>query len=701
MREDVLCAVSSKWSGCVGGVQRRGASSEGTYSVCTDGHAYLVALYRSFDMAPLLTRVPVVIVGGGPVGLTLSSLLSKYGVRSMLVERAPQTPTHPKAHFINTRTMEIFRLLGVHNKVYEAMAPVEHWRRFRYCTSLLGPNNELGQTDHFSPNLPAAFLKMDRNSPCRVANLPQSRLTQILWDHASEMAKMNENFASSLHFGTEVKSITESEDTIQVNVRTVGAQRGVEATAVECDVLVGADGASSLVRHEMGILMKGQPELQFLMNVHFFSPSLWPRLKDRAGMLYFVFNPSAVVVLIAHDLERGEWVAQIPYFPPQQSPDDFDEGACRRILNAAIGGSGEEDIQIRSIHPWTMGAEIAERFQSASGRVSLVGDAAHQFPPSGGFGMNTGIQDAHNLAWKIAKTMQNSSGMGWDADLLRTYEAERKPIAEANSALSMYNFDSAMRIPSALGLSPKAANAVSKLLAKSPASILPRRMQRGLLESVMSVGLQQINVFGPNANNPASRFCMDRVQAILKEGRGLHLLFPAYELGFTYAHANSRGALGTDDAPDATPQPAALVPGESHEYEPSTAPGARFPHFPVRVDGTEVRVLSSLDFVGEDTRCALWFDAASAPLDWAEIDAEERLGWRLVPFTFAPHEETETTLGTSVYISDAAEDGGTSFDTSSLSGLAVLVRPDGHVGWRGRLGGNFEESQMWKSLANM
>lgn len=229
--------------------------------------------------------------------------------------------------------------------------------------------------------------------------------------------------------------------------------------------------------------MDGAPAMQHLINIHFAAPRLAAHLlaSGRAAMLYFVFNPAVVAVIVAHDLRSGEFVAQVPFFPPLQSPADFGRARCLELLQAAAGGSSsasgggfasaapprladDPGFEIREVRPWTMTAQVAAAYDgggastAGAGRVLLAGDAAHRFPPAGGFGMNTGIQDAHNLAWKLAAVLK---GRAAAAPLLRSYGAERRPVATANAALSVRNWGAAVRVPGALGLHPRAAEALN------------------------------------------------------------------------------------------------------------------------------------------------------------------------------------------------------------------------------------------------
>lgn len=475
--------------------------------------------------------VPVLIVGGGPVGLTLSILLSRLGVDSLLVERRASPTTHPQAHFINNRTMEVFRpLLGLEKAITRAQPPLDDWRHFVYCTHMLG-GVELGRVDHFAEEKEERERKWeddhntgaknkttdfgrssddasrfgggatmsprgadaDAVSPTTVAHFSQHRLVPLLMARAvAAHPRGREGFAAA----TTCVGVEQDDDGVTAELRPAarvgeggdeggGVSDGDGAVSeggpppppssfVRCSHLVAADGASSAVRSLAGVGMTGAPAMQHLINIHFTSASLASALRrsDKAAMLYFVFNPDVVAVVVAHDLrDDGEFVAQVPYFPPLQSLEaDFSREECLRLVRAAAtgarAGAGDSaavlaDVRVRSVRSWTMSAEVADVF--ARGRVVLCGDAAHRFPPAGGFGMNTGVQDAHNLAWKLAALRP---GGGGGAGLLATYEDERRPVAAGNTRLSVSNFHQVLRIPAALGLPPAAAAALTQAVGR-------------------------------------------------------------------------------------------------------------------------------------------------------------------------------------------------------------------------------------------
>ncbi|KAL0022974.1 hypothetical protein WJX79_000687 [Trebouxia sp. C0005] len=361
-----------------------------------------------------IQHFPVLIAGAGPTGLTLSILLGKLGLPSLVVDRSSGLPNHPQAHFINNRSMEIFRPLD---------------------------------------GLAAELITFRAHS---------------------------RGGQDGIRFGHQLQHFQQSPDGV---ICSVSPSQG-SPYQVQADYLIAADGASSRVRKQLGIDMVGEAAMQHLVNIHFFSKDLWHHVKDRPAMLYFVFSSQAIVVLVAHNLQEGEMVAQVPYFPPVQSLADFPASKCRDILRKAAGLPNLE-VDVRTVKTWNMSAQVAQRFQE--GRVFLAGDAAHRFPPAGAFGMNTGIQDAHNLAWKLAAVLNNTAS----PKLLDSYQAERKPVAQANTDLSVANWHEAVKVPKVLGLDPRAANLLNAVVGSGPMSLLPKGFGRAALDFGLAAGLKQ------------------------------------------------------------------------------------------------------------------------------------------------------------------------------------------------------------------
>lgn len=252
-----------------------------------------------------------------------------------------------------------------------------------------------------------------------------------------------------------------------------------------------------------------------------------------------------------------------------------------------------QDVAVLGIKPWVMHAEVAEKFVCCNNRVILVGDAAHRFPPAGGFGMNTGIQDAHNLAWKISSLLNDVAS----SSIIQTYEMERRPIAIFNTELSVQNFKAAMSVPTALGLDPTIANSVHRVINSGLGSILPSSFQKAALEGIFSVGRAQLSEFFLNENNPVGSLRLAKMRSILEEGKSLQLQFPAEDLGFRY-HEGALVAVSDDKSQD-TKEKAHNFRRGSREYVPSAKPGSRLPHMQVRAlnASPEQETFSTLDLV--------------------------------------------------------------------------------------------------------
>ncbi|KAG6554781.1 hypothetical protein Mapa_003801 [Marchantia paleacea] len=653
---------------------------------------------------PSQTKVPVLIVGAGPVGLSLSVLLSNYGIRSVVVEKRAKLSKHPQAHFINNRTMEIFRKMeGLADEIEKAQPPLEHWRRFVYCNTLAGP--VIGTVDHLQPQDVSR-----EKSPTYIAHFSQHRLLPLLLSRAEKLSESlkNENSTVSesedgspslrgIHFSHELVSLKDESGYISAGFAS-SDKDSVFPKCIKCRYVVGTDGAGSSVRRLMGVRMEGEEAMQKLISVHFTSKELGTYLlKDQPGMLYFVFNARVIAVIVAHDLEVGEFIAQIPFYPPQQRFEDFNPRVCRDLIRD-VAGMPNLEVDVRTIKQWVMHAQVAQTFSGFNARVFLAGDSAHRFPPAGGFGMNTGIQDVHNLAWKLAAVIH-----GWVSNqLLLTYNMERRRIANANKDLSVANFHAAMAIPTALGLNPSAASMTQKLV-NAGASWLPERLQGAILDGVFAVGRLQVSDVFLNRYNPIAASRISRVQRILQQGSSLQLQFPAEDLGFRY----DCGALISDKL-DTTEEELAKPTGRRREYMPSSKPGSRLPHMSMRYLDAELRNLSearpsTLDLVScaslelllivGPTRSGLkWGDAAlkaakmhGVPLKVSVIWSKG-FAWRYSSDELA-EEERDVVLKwrqlETVYVVHVEEDVDSWWKLCGIPSTgALLVRPDEHIAWR-------------------
>jgi 2-polyprenyl-6-methoxyphenol hydroxylase-like FAD-dependent oxidoreductase len=366
-----------------------------------------------------VARIPVAIVGGGPIGLMLALFLDFYGVRSTLFNTEETTRWHPKGSTEGSRTMEHFRRLGLAEQIRKLGLPADHPTDVAYFTRFAGVELARFRMPSASEamRMVAEAPKTDQvPEPIHRAN--QMHVERFLFDYA----KTRPNIV--MRFGWQVENFKQDSEGVQL---TAVHSRGTQEWRAQ--YLVGCDGGRSLVRRTLGIKFRGEAGLEQryfggrMFSTYIRAPALYRNfLGHRRAWQYWVVNPDIRSSLIAVN-GRDEFLFRTRAQEPNQPPADaVVADAMRRCAGADV------DMEIVAHEPWTAGmALVAERL--GDHRVVLAGDAIHLFTPTGGFGMNTGIDDVSNLSWKLAATLQ-----GWGRDnLLATYEIERLPIALRNT----------------------------------------------------------------------------------------------------------------------------------------------------------------------------------------------------------------------------------------------------------------------------
>lgn len=524
-----------------------------------------------------MIQVPVLIVGAGPAGLTLAIDLAWRGVRSLLVEPLIEAQRHPRAISIGVRTMEHFRRLGLDQKTIDAGVPRSRALDVIYATRMLGreifrfPIPSIEALAQHRQSL-AAQIPEIAASPYYKTWTAQAPLERMLRSHVAGLPAIEtrygwrlDDFAESEH-GVDAALV----DTATGRVEKVGAR-----------YLVGCDGANSTVRAGLGIALKGRGTLGEAAGLYFRAPDLTARIGPRSGVMYWILTPGCGGVIYTID-GGDEWVFN-RYFAPGESSRAPDPVALvRRAIGAAI------DIELLSAQTWLPRQLVAERYGTR--RCFLAGDACHLFVPTGGFGMNTGIGDVVDLAWKMAATLEGWGG----ADLLASYEAERRPVGVYNTREAADNYDKSgaiFAVPAEIEVKGAAGDAARAAVA----ALLPPKIKH----------------FAPI---------------------GVHL---------GYRYEGSPLIVGDGSSPP---------PIDPAHYMPTARPGHRAPHAWLTPER------STLDLFGRGFTLLCFDEADGEALRAAARQAE-------MPLTVARIEERAivTLYGTRL----------------------VLVRPDGHVAWRG------------------
>ena len=514
-------------------------------------------------------RIPVLIIGAGPVGLGLATDLGWRGIECMVVEKGDGTVVHPRANTVNSRTMEFCRRWGIADEVRNAGAPPDFPPTILYLTSLQG--YELARIERPTHG----GHKPLPTTPERSQRCNQLWLDPILRARAASFP------AVSLRYKCRFESFSETADGVLATVTDLDTGK---PETIEAQYLVACCGGGSPVRDALGLKMEGTQVLSYHLNVFVRIEALWTRHdKGKAAFYFFVTDLGGHPSLIELDGNRL-WRLGLNYGSERVSADAVEiDGIMRKLVGPSI------PYEVISVLPWTCRSIVADRWRR--GRVMLAGDAVHQHGPAGGFGMNTGMGDAVDLGWKLEALVR-----GWGGErLLDSYQAERRPVAKRNVDEATANMKRVVAPPS----------------------------------------LADIEAPGPSGEAARARMREEIVRDKTKQ-----FISDGIALGYRY-----------DDSPivirDGTPPP----PLSTSEYVQTSRPGARAPHA-FLADGRSTIDLYGRGFVlmdlgGRDGAAALQRAAAS----------------RGVPLTI--ERITEPAIA------------------AAYERKLVLVRPDGHVAWRG------------------
>lgn len=388
-------------------------------------------------------------------------------------------------------------------------------------------------------------------------------------------------------------------------------------------------------------------------------------------MIYFIYHKKIICCWVAHDWEQGHFVMQIPYFPPYQTPEGFSDQWVKDMIVQSCGREIIRDkITLLSRKAWKMAAVNADSYHqehpygsNEPPRVFLAGDAAHQCPPTGGFGLNTGMYDVHNLAWKLAMTMDQAKKVM--PTLLRTYSRERRHYAQQNIQLSERNFQKVVRVSSALGVPAEGAGPLLQSFDLPPLKWAPMAVKRTMLENLLSVARAQLAV-AESPSNPFFDNAKVAVAQIFNNYMDLQLFFPAHDLGVCY---RSRCVVGAENQ-----HLRAL--DETKEFQPTLELGCRFPHMWLHVversSADSSPTVSTLDVVRDS---GLRFTLFTSPSSvWALIPGGDEI-------VVARIDDSNPPSASSSEVGFDYADFSCRWADINASVKAVLVRPDGHVCW--------------------
>ncbi|MEM8571029.1 MAG: FAD-dependent monooxygenase [Pseudomonadota bacterium] len=556
----------------------------------------------------------VLIIGTGPAGSVTAALLSSYGVENMVINRYRWLANTPRAHITNQRTMEVLRDLGkeVEAEAYMHAAHQDLMGENVFCESLAG--EEIGRMKSWG-NHPLSKAEHLLSSPTMMNDLPQTFMEPILFGTACKRG-------TQARMSTEYLSHEQDADGVTTTCRDRLSGREFQ---IRSKYLIGADGGNSMVAENEDLPFEGEMGVGGSMNI-VFRADLSKYVAHRPSVLYWVMQPGSDVGGIGMGLVRmvrpwNEWLIVWGYDINEPAPN-VDKEMATQVARQLVGDP-ELEIELLSANTWTVNNRYATNMQS--GRVFIMGDAAHRHPPSNGLGSNTSIQDGFNLAWKLAAVLKGQAGEA----LLDSYTVERAPVAKqivtrANQSIGEFG---------------------------------------PIFESLGMTGDTDIETIQANMS---ARCDTGPDAAKQRDAIRESIAFKKYEFD---AHGVEMNQRYKSDAvlTDGQMEPAFVLDAELH-YQPTTWPGARIPHIWVFEHDTGEKH-STLDLVGGGHFTILTGIGGEG---WAR--AAETVG-AAFGMPIRAH-----VIGPRQVIVDHTGDWARASEISDTG--CLLVRPDQHVAWR-------------------
>lgn len=481
----------------------------------------------------------VLIVGGGPVGLSSALALSTYGISVMVVTKHQWISTTPRAHVTNQRTFEILRDFGLEAEAMAVATPYTQLPDVVFCTSLSG--QELARMKALGTGSARRSGYM-LSSPCESCDLAQNLLEPILLKNAISRGAI-------IHFNTEYLRSIQDEEGVTASLLDRTLDKSFE---VRAKYMIGADGAGSRIVEELKLPIEGEMNTGASANI-LFECDLTRYVSHRPAVLYFLLgdgsSPGGDELGILRPTRRwNQWLLIKGYAEGVERVKLTKDDAITVIRNFL--GDASLSIKIGAIDPWALNSAFATQY--SVGRIFCAGDSVHRHAPSNGLGSNTGIQDSYNLAWKLALVLQGKAG----TSLLGSYDAERVPIGQQVVKRATKSLASYAPLLEAFGLIDKHEEGRSNL-EKLSAAGTDGRSQREALRTTLRMKQYEFNAHGVEMNQHYSS------SAIISNGT-------------TVAAPNHVDA--------------------ELNYIPTTAPGSRLPHVWLQ---RGVQPVSTLDLVGK------------------------------------------------------------------------------------------------------